>query len=160
MFLGLLRDWLIRVCEFLFCWRIGLSFRLYVSRHDVVSDYPGGRRFRFAVVDLDRAKDYPVNFVCVLPMRVESSGEAHNIFMKVFGAESLTVAKRLLVDALEREQDFDVRGEIERRLKLLEPKSTGEAVCVSCGKLFQKKGNWFKQKFCQECLKKRFAGKQ
>ena len=122
--------------------------------------YSEGRRFRFAVVDLDRAKDYPVNFVCMLPLRVESNGEAHNIFMRVFGDESLKVARRLLADALRREDDSAVRGEIERRLKLLEPKSAVEVVCVSCGKRFQKKpGKWFKQRFCQECLRKKFAGR-
>lgn len=138
-----------------------MSYRLYVTRHDDAKDYSNGRRFRFAVVDLGRAKDYPVNFVCMLPLWIESNGEAHNVFMRVFGDESLKVAKRLLVEALRREDDPAVKGEIERRLKLLEPKSTGEAVCVSCGKRFQKKpGKSFKQRFCQECLKKKFTDRK
>ena len=48
---------------------------LHIHKHDDVEDYSGGRRFRFAVVDLDRVKDYPVNFVCMLPMQPNSSGK-------------------------------------------------------------------------------------
>jgi hypothetical protein len=47
------------------------------------------------------------------------------------------MAKKLLVDALKAEDDFEVKGEIERRLKLLEPKPFCEKACVPCGKLFQ-----------------------
>ena len=138
-----------------------MSFRLHVSRHDDMRDYSDGRRFRFAVVDLKRGKDYPANFVCMLPLHIKSNGEAHNIFMRIFGSDSLKVAKRLLLDALKIEDDSAVKGEIERRLKLLEPKSKVEVICVSCGKPFQKKsGKSFKQRFCQECLMKRFAGRK
>lgn len=138
-----------------------MRFRLHVSRHDDAGDYSGGKRFRFAVVDLDRAKDYPLNFVCMLPLRISSYGKEPNTFMRFFGNKSLEVAKKLLVDALEEEDDSDVKGEIERRLKLLEPKPVCEKVCVSCRKLFRaepRKG--FKQKFCPECLKKKFAGRK
>jgi hypothetical protein len=118
-------------------------------------------RFRFAVIDLNRAKDYPVNFVCMLPLHVEANGEAHNVFMRVFGDESLKVAKRLLADALRKEGDSAVKGEIERRLKLLGPKSAGAVACISCGKRFQKKPEKsFKQRFCQECLKRKFVGRK
>jgi hypothetical protein len=138
-----------------------LRFRLYVSRHEDEKDYSSGRRFRFAVVDLDRGNNYPANFVCMLPIRVESKRKANSIFMRVFGDESVEMAKKLLVDALRREDDSAVKGEIERRLKLLEPKPVGEAVCVSCGKRFQRKpGKWFKQRFCQECMKKKFADRE
>jgi hypothetical protein len=48
-----------------------LRFKLCISRREDVADSSGGKRFRFAVVDLDRAKDYPLNFVCMLPLREE-----------------------------------------------------------------------------------------
>ena len=138
-----------------------MSFRLHVSRHDDMRDYSDGRRFRFAVVDLERGKDYPANFVCMLPLNVEFNGKAYNIFTRIFGSDSLKVAKWMLVNALEREKDSAIRDEIERRLKLLDSKSKVEVVCVSCGKPFQKKsGKSFKQRFCQECLMKRFAGRK
>ena len=138
-----------------------MRLRLYVSEHEDARDYSNGRRFRFAVVDLDRGKDYPANFVCMLPLNVESKGKSHNIFMSVFGDDSVETAKKLLVDALNREDNVAVRDEIERRLKLLEPKKVGEVVCVSCGRPFQTKSRkWFKQRFCQECMKKKFAGRQ
>jgi hypothetical protein len=138
-----------------------LRLRLRILKYDDAADYSGGRRFRFAVVDLDRAKDYPVNFVCMLPMQIGSYGKGSNIFTRVFGDKSLEVANKLLIGALKAEDDSDVKVEIERRLKLFKPKPFCEKVCVSCGKLFQaepRKG--FRQKFCPECFKKKFAGRK
>ena len=138
-----------------------MRLRLYVSQNENARDYSSGRRFRFAVVDLDRGKDYPANFVCMLPLSVGSNGKALNRFMSVFGGDSVETAKKLLVDALEREDNVAVRDEIERRLKLLEPKPVGEAVCVSCGRRFQtKSGRWSRRRFCQECMKKKFADRE
>jgi hypothetical protein len=138
-----------------------LRFRLRISRRDDSRDYSVGKRFGFAVVDLDRGKDYPLNFVCMLPLRIGSVGKEPSIFVRVFGDKSLEVARKLLVDALEAEDDSDVKGDIERRLKLLEPKPVCEKACVSCGKLFQAEpGKGFKQKFCPECFKKKFAGRK
>jgi hypothetical protein len=99
-----------------------------------------------------------MNFVCMLPMHVVSDGKGSNVFMKVFGDKSVEMAKKLLADALRREDDSNVKSEIERRLKLLEPELSVEAVCVSCGKRFQKKPRkWSKQRVCPECMKKRSA---
>jgi hypothetical protein len=139
-------------------WRFLLRLKLRISEFDNVADYSGGKRFRFAVVDLDRGRDYPLNFVCLLPLNIKPEVKSVSIFRKVFGEESLPVAKSLLADALKREDEAEVRGEIERRLKLLEPKPVFEKTCVSCGKTFQavsRKG--FKQRFCPACLKKRFG---
>ncbi len=137
---------------------IWLRLRLHISICDNAVDYSRRRRFRFAVVDLERARDYPMNFVCMLPMQISLNGKGPNIFTKTFGNESLEIAKKLLNDALKMENNFDVKVEIKRRLKLLEPKPFCEKTCVSCGKLFQtesRKG--FRQKFCPECFKKKFA---
>jgi hypothetical protein len=136
-----------------------LRLRLLISQGKDEKDYAGGRRFRLVVVDLDRGEDYPANFVCMLPMRVRPDRKEDSIFVGVFGDESVGTAKKLLVDALKREDDSAVKGEIERRLKLLEPKPVGEAVCVSCGQRFQRKpGKWFKQRFCEEFRNKKFVG--
>jgi hypothetical protein len=135
-----------------------LKLRLRISKFDKVADYSSGKRFRFAVVDLDRGKDYPLNFVCLLPRQLKPEGKDSSVFRRVFGEESLLVARRLLAEALKREDEAEVRGEIERRLKLLEPKPVIEKACISCGKRFKaesKKG--FMQKFCQSCFKKRFG---
>jgi hypothetical protein len=135
-------------------WRL----RLRISRRDDAEDYSAGKRFRFAVIDLDRGKEYPVNFVCMLPLNIKPEVKSVSIFRRIFGEESSQVAKRLLAEALKREDEADIKGEIERRLKLLEPKPVFEKACVSCGKIFMaesRKG--FKQRFCAECLKKRFG---
>ena len=123
-----------------------------------MANYSVGKRFRFAVVDLDKGRDYPLNFVCLLPMQLKPEVKSVSIFRRVFREESLQVAKRLLAEALEREDEAEVRGEIERRLKLLEPKPVFEKACVSCGNLFEAElRRGFKQKFCPACFKRRFG---
>jgi hypothetical protein len=119
---------------------------------------PVGNVFASPLLTWIKSKDYPANFVCLLPLNIKPEVKSVSIFRRVFGEESLPVAKRLLTEALKRENEREVRGEIERRLKLLEPKPVFEKTCVSCGKTFQavsRKG--FKQRFCPECLKKRFG---
>ena len=83
-----------------------------------------GRHFRFAVVDTDKSRDYPANFVCLLPSIsiVNEFGKSNNVFMKIFGNKSLEQAKLLLTEASKTENEPEIKNEIERRLKLLEPK--------------------------------------
>ena len=70
----------------------------------------------------------------------------------------MPVARRLLAEALKREDEAEVRGEIERRLKLLEPKPVFEKTCVSCGKIIVAESRrGFKQRFCPEYFKKRLG---
>ena len=95
---------------------------LHICGYDAFEDHPVGWRYRFAVVDLDKAKKYPLNFVCILPSQLNHEGKGLSVFVKVFGDKSIEVAQKLLLDALEHERDAEVKGEIERRLKLLEPK--------------------------------------
>jgi hypothetical protein len=134
---------------------------LHLSRLDDAEDYSVGRRFRFAVVDLDKGKGYPLNFVCVLPMQLGPKGKELNVFVNVFGDRSLEVAKGLLLDALEIESDAEVRVELGRRLKLLEAKPVYQKKCEGCGNLFQpRRVKRFKQKFCQECVKKKFGSRE
>ena len=136
-----------------------LNYQLCILKQDDTADWSDmQQRFRFAVVNLDRAKEYPLNFVCILPMRLNSKVEKRTEFEKHFGGESLEVAKKLLSDALKSAEGEDVRGEIERRLSLLVPKLASEKPCANCGKTFQtKQKRYIKQKFCEDCLKKKFS---
>ncbi len=120
-------------------------------------DYEVGRHFHFAVVDLDRAGDYPRNFVCILPRISTIKGKVSK-FSEIFGKNTIQVAKQLLVDALEDEDDDNIKHEIERRLEILEPHLVYNRVCLSCGKTFQvnsKQKSW--QRFCEDCWKKKFG---
>ena len=75
------------------------------------------------VVDLDKSKQYPLNFVCILPQTKTSLGKPSNIFGRVFGASSLEVASKLLCNALRKEKDEEIRKELTRRLKALKTSS-------------------------------------
>jgi len=137
-----------------------LKYELCILKQDNIADWSDKQQlFRFAVVNHDKAKTYPMNFVCILPMRVNSKVEKRTEFEKLFGNESLEEAKKLLTDALKSQDDKDLIREIERRLSLLEPKPLGEITCASCGKNFQAKKKSFRKRYCEDCLEKKFGSR-
>jgi hypothetical protein len=110
--------------------------------------------YRFAVVDSTKTSGYPSNFVCMLPMKI---GEG-STFVKMFGAKSLEQAQLLLKDSLKRESDSEVKVELERRLKLLEPKENSPIKCCYCGKQFLPQGvRRYKSYFCPECSQRSYG---
>jgi DNA-directed RNA polymerase subunit RPC12/RpoP len=138
---------------------IDLDIRLQVFEYYVDENNYSRRSFRFAVVDFSKSKSYPQNFVCVLPVQL-GKGKSDSAFLKVFKDKSLEQAKALLKDALEREDDSEVKAEIERRLMSLEPKRVNQIKCSGCGKLFQpKRIRKLKNNFCEECMKKKFESR-
>jgi hypothetical protein len=136
---------------------LSMNPKLYVFKRDDLRDYSMRNHIHFAVVDLERSKDYPLNFVCVLPQQMSVMVKQSSAFAKIFGNDSLKIAKKLLTEALETEDDSEIKTEIEKRLKLLEPKPTIRVKCRVCGNLFEPKVfRRYYQKTCQECSKKMF----
>jgi hypothetical protein len=74
-------------------------------------------RVQLVVVDLDRGKRYPLNFVCVLPRYFRILEKRSSKFAKIFGTRSLTMARTLLVDAETQEEDPEIKTAIKRRIK-------------------------------------------
>ncbi len=96
-----------------------------------------GRYYRFAVIDLEKACDYPSNFVCLLPSVINNDEKTQNLFSKIFGVKSQEQAELLLTKALKNESESVVRDEIRRRLALIAPKKYVQMRCfvgdkVSC----------------------------
>jgi hypothetical protein len=80
------------------------------------------RLIRFAIIDKDAQREYPANFVCILPQHLNAATTEASVFAKTFRENRAFVAKKLLTDALQLEHDPHVRKEIEARLRQLEPK--------------------------------------
>ena len=137
-----------------------MNLRLRVSKNEEARDYSQGRYIRFAVIDLDKSKNYPANYVCMLPLQPRANGKVHNVFSELFGEDSLELAKQLLNKALRTESDPEIKIEIEKRLKLLEPKPPLQAKCCVCGKIFEPERRRFRQKICQECRQKKYASQK
>ena len=137
-----------------------MDCRLQVFKRDPI-DSNLAKAYRFAVVDFSRSKNYPSNFVCMLPLKVDQGkGKIGNVFGELFGDESLDLAMKLLREALKTENDLDVKAEIERRLNLIDPKRVNMIRCSGCKKTFQpRKLRKYKQNFCPECLQKRFGAR-
>jgi hypothetical protein len=75
---------------------------------------------KLVVVDLDKGKRYPLNFVCVLPQYLRILEKRSSNFAKIFGGKSLHVAKNLLVEAKHREEDPDIQKVISKRIKSID----------------------------------------
>ena len=113
-------------------------------------------QYRFAVIDLDRSKQYPQNFVCMLPKSIKLKTKPTNIFERLFGKDSIDIAKHLLEKALRSRPDVEKAKAIRDRLKLLSPKKSKHAKCQSCGKIFEQKNKRFrKYKLCYNCYRKK-----
>jgi hypothetical protein len=133
-----------------------MSFKLRIFRREDTNSLSAWNNMRFAVVDLNKSKSYPENFVSMLPLRIDSDGKLTSVFTRFFGNKSLETAQRLLTDALKNEGDSEIKAEIARRLDLLEPNPLIQIKCRVCKRFFQTtKKRAFKLKICPECLKRR-----
>jgi len=133
-----------------------LTFELRIFKGEHDRGHHAWNHLRFAVVDLNKSKSYPENFVSMLPMRIDSDGKLSSVFTKVFGNKSLKIARGLLTESLNKEDDSEIKAEIARRLNLLEPNPVIYIKCRVCKKFFQtSKKKLFKLKICPECLKRR-----
>jgi len=135
-----------------------MDYRLQVFKNENTSR-SSGINYRFAVVDYGRSSNYPSNFVCMLPAKIEVvKGKSTNAFGGLFGDNCVPFAIELLNKALKTENETEVKTEIERRLKLLGPKQTGRVQCSECKRIFQPaKMRKYKQHFCRDCYRKRFG---
>jgi hypothetical protein len=134
-----------------------MNLKLLLFKNDDLRDYSQARYIRFIVVDLDKSKNYPANYVCLLPQGLSLNKKAYSVFSKLFGDGSLDLAKKLLTKALKTEKDSEIKREIERRISLLEPKPALQVKCRVCGNSFEPKRRGSKQKICQECKQKRYT---
>ena len=75
---------------------------------------------QLVVVDLDKSKHYPLNFVCILPQYLRLLETRSSNFAKIFGRKSVPVAKNLLDEAKHREADPDIQRVINKRMKAID----------------------------------------
>ena len=109
----------------------------------------------FAVVDLDKSKEYPQNFVSMLPKNIKATEEPGNIFEGLFGNESIKIAKRLLEKALKTRPNPKATLAIRERIKLLDPQLNSKINCQNCGTpINQSKHRFRPYKFCYDCYKR------
>jgi hypothetical protein len=137
-----------------------LNLKLHIIKRDDLEDYSQRHRFCFAVIDLSKSESYPSNYVCMLPVNIGKSND-QNIYGKIFGEKSTEQAKGLLADALKVVEDSEIKREVERRIKLLDPKKVTQIKCCSCGKLFlPRRIRRFRNNFCEDCMKKKFGRRE
>lgn len=106
----------------------------------------------FAVIDLDESKQYPQNFVSVLPLHVRAIVKPSNVFEGLFGNKSLEMANQLLHKALESRPDSETTKAIRERIELLAPQLNNKAQCQNCGNTIKQSKKRVKPyKFCYEC---------
>jgi hypothetical protein len=112
----------------------------------------------FAVIDLDKSKHYPQNFVSVLPRNIKAIVKPANIFEEIFGNKSLDIAKQLLGQALKSRPNAETTRAIRERLDVLDPKLTLQSKCLKYGEIFEQKKRGYKRyPLCYECYRKRYS---
>ena len=137
-----------------------LNCKLQAFRFDI-GTRNAGPSYRFAVVDYNKAQQYPANFVCMLPLKIECvNGKNPNTFGVLFGEKSIDFALELLKKALLNEKDNEIKTEIEKRIKLLDPKQAAKVKCIKCGQIFESKRiKKYKHPLCNECHIKQISHK-
>jgi hypothetical protein len=58
--------------------------RLHIIKVKNGKDYPARRTIRFAVVDSDKTKTYPSNFICMLPQHISIADDDSSVFARTF----------------------------------------------------------------------------
>ncbi len=138
------------------CWyrlRDVMNLQLYISKKNTSRHSEYKEDYVLAIVDLDKASSYPRNFVCVLP-QLSPTNKSSSAYLKLFGEESLPLAKRLLKKALKHEADSEVKTELQKRVDILEPKQN-TIPCIRCGHVFSpKKFGKYQTKICSTCKTK------
>ena len=97
-----------------------MNLKLRVTKHYSSDSYIKPKHIRFAIIDLDRSPNYPINFVCNLPKSIKLNERQPSNFSKTFGDKKMEVARKLLRETLETEDDLEIKAEIETRLKNLQ----------------------------------------
>jgi hypothetical protein len=134
---------------------VDLAFELRIFKGDYGRGRYAGSHLRFVVLDLNKSTSYPLNFVSKLPTRIDSDGNIPSAFTKLFGNNSLEIARELLTVSLKTEHDSEIKAEIERRLNLLEPNPVIHVKCRVCRQFFKTpKEKARNQKICPECIKR------
>jgi uncharacterized OB-fold protein len=135
---------------------MSMKLTLSISERNVNTVSGPKKQIVFAVVDLDRSENYPQNFVCLLPKRLDKGNKPQSKFLEIFGEKGSQIAVELLKNALSSEHDFEVRREIEERLSIFEPNEV-TARCVACGCVFEPvRRRRFIQRLCQKCRDKKY----
>jgi hypothetical protein len=135
-----------------------MECKLQVFKREPV-DGNAANSYRFAVLDSSKSKDYPANFICMLPVKVDQGkGKTGNVFGELFGDRSVELALDLLKNALKNESNLEIKAELDRRIKLIDPKQVNLIKCSRCRKTFQpRRIRKYKQNFCDDCLKAKYG---
>ena len=132
-----------------------MKLSLYITKIYNSKDYLKPSQIRFAVIDLHKSKQYPANYLCILPRRLNPKLKTPNKFQAMFKEQSKEITKKLLKQALKTTDDLDIKNEIRERLKLLNPKPKNLVKCKVCGKEFQARRYGYRlQNTCYGCLNK------
>jgi hypothetical protein len=138
-----------------------MKLSLHITKNYNVKDYTKPGYIRIAVIDKDISKQYPSNYVCILPRTINPNARIPNKFQKKYGDKSPELMKKLIKQALDIVEDQDIKKELLARLKILNPKPKNLAKCNICGKEFKpRRYDYRLRKTCYSCLNKSRSSKK
>ncbi len=130
-----------------------MKLELHVSRKNSIRHFERSESLIFAIIDLDKSRSYPENFVCVLP-HLHPTGKSDSAFYRIFGDQNLPLAKKLLNHALKTEDSPEIKTELQKRIDILDPKPAPQIPCRICGNNFtpkKTKNKKYQQRICLAC---------
>jgi hypothetical protein len=83
----------------------------------------------------------------------------YNAFGERFGNKSVDLAINLLSAALKTEKNEDIKAEINRRLKIIDPQ-LATVKCTHCKTDFRRPFRKYKRYLCSKCLNERYTRKR
>ena len=133
-----------------------MKLSLYITKNYNIRDYNKPSHIRIVVIDKDISKKYPDNFICILPRTYNPKTKNPNKFQLKYGEQSKQLIEELLNKALTTEEDQAIKRELQKRLKILNPKPKNLVKCSVCGEEFKARRYGYRlQKTCYGCLNKR-----
>ena len=137
-----------------------LNLSLHITKNYNIKDYIKPAYIRIAVIDKNISKEYPANFVCILPKTINLKAKTPNKFQEKYKDKSQEIIKNLINQELKTTDDQDIKRELLARLKLIDPKPKNMVKCNICGKEYKtRKCRYGTQKTCYECKAKRYTEK-
>jgi hypothetical protein len=127
-----------------------MNLELYITKHYGLKYRSKGTQVKFAVIDKDKSPNYPQNFLCLLPKKLNPNLKLKHKFIDLFGNKSPQLAYNLLKEALENEDDLDVIKAIQSRLKEIKTLEN-HSKCRICGNAFSSNKKYGPSRMCASC---------
>ena len=137
-----------------------MNLKLHITKNYNIKDYNKPDHIKIAVIDTDISKGTQQTLYACCQKHLIQTQKHQTSFKKSMETKAKKLIKKLLDQALKTADDQNIKKELLKRLKLLNPKPKNMVKCNMCGEEVKSKTfRYGKQKTCYECKTKRYTNK-